>query len=244
MNQMTPTQVLQRRFERIFKDDGNGDIGSEAPAPMVNSAVSHLADLACEAGIVPDRAAALRFLLGNKKGTAILQRLGPHLRKRLEPALEEKPMPIVKQRTDAAAKRALGHVSEHEFTKIVTEHAKERYPNDRADVAFSKVYNEASDEGAAIRAARQQIKQRQFATECRKRLGDKLPFEVTLEPRETNTWSVDEAMKALNDLAAEQRKRAPWMSVEQAFSTIYADAANSDKVEQYKQARARALGIG
>jgi hypothetical protein len=247
MNQMTPASALERKFRRIFNADdaSNGEVAEAQPAAVVNSAVSHLADLAVEAGIVPDRAAALRFLLRSNNGTAILQRLGPHLRKRSEPAREEKRMPTAKERSDAAAKRALGHISEHAFTGIVTEYAKERYPNDRPDVAFSKVYNEASDEGMAIRAARQAIKQRQFA----KRLGDKLPFEVTLEPRSIDALAVrdldpDEALKQLHELAAEQRKRAPWMTIEQAFSTIYGDPNNATAVQRYKEARARQLGVG
>jgi hypothetical protein len=249
---MTPQefQRTQRKYLRIFKgengdDTGNGDIGP-LPAAVVNSTVSHLADLAVEAGILPDRAAALRYLLRTKNGTAVLQRLGPHLRtlKRTNTALEEKPMPTAKQRSDAAVKRALGHVSEHQYTSIVTEYAKERYPNDRPDVAFSKVYNEASDEGMAIRAARQAIKQRQFA----KRLGDKLPFEVTLEPRSIDALAVraldpDEALKQLHELAAEQRRRAPWMTTAQAFAAIYGDEANAKAVARYKQARARQLGV-
>jgi hypothetical protein len=239
------TRLLQERYLKIFKDEGNGGNGEVAeaqPAPVVNSAVSHLADLAVEAGIVPDRAAALRFLLRNKNGTAILQRLGPHLRKRVEPAREEKPMQTAKQRSDAAVKRALGHISEHQYTSIVTEYAKERYPNDRPDVAFNKVYTEASDEGAAIRAARQQIKQRQYATQCRKRLGDPLPFEVTLEPREVDALDPDEALKQLHELAAEQRRRAPWMTTAQAFSAIYGDPHNATAVQNYKEARRRQLG--
>jgi hypothetical protein len=102
--------------------------------------------------------------------------------------------------------------------------------------AFAKVWND--DPG---------LRERERAEHRRrighKRLGDKLPFEVTLEPRETNTWSVDDAMKALNELAAEQRRRAPWMSSERAFSAIYNDAGNAEAVARYKEARARALGV-
>jgi hypothetical protein len=243
---MTPQefQRTQRKFERIFKgenDDDNGDIGPP-PAPVVNSSVSHLADLAVEAGIVPDRAAALRYLLRTKSGAAVLQRLGPHLRKRVEPAREEKPKLTVKERTDAAAKRALGHISEHAFTDIVMDYAKQKHPDLPAATAFAKVYEERSDEGAAIRAARQQIKQRQFATEYRKRLGDPLPFEVTLEPRSTDSLDPEAALKQLHELAAEQRKRTPWMTTAQAFAAVFGDPNNATLVQRERSERRRALG--
>jgi hypothetical protein len=231
-NKSRAVRMIKAMLKANAEDNGNGNGNGEA-ASLANSPISHLADLLCEAGEFPDRASALRYLLRNPHGTGMLSRLGP----RAFAAKRENAAS-----TTSAAVKALDHISEHRYTDIVTQYAKERYPKDTPAQAFTKVYEERSEEGQAIRDTRAMIKRRDYAAQTRKRLGDKLPFEVTLEPRETNTWSVDEAMKALNDLAAEQRKRAPWMSVEQAFSTIYADAANSDKVEQYKQARARALG--
>jgi hypothetical protein len=240
---MTPQefQRTQRKFERIFKGengDANGDI-SQPPGPVVNSTVSHLADLAVEAGIMPDRTAALRYLLRTKNGTAVLQRLGPHLRtlKRSEPAREDMPKPTAKQRSDAAAKRALGRISEHEFSSYVMEHARKKYPADAPAVAFTKVYEERSDEGAAIRAARQQIKQRQFATECHKRL----PFEVNTEPRESD--SADGALGQLRAMATEQRKLAPYMSTAEAFRRVYENPDNAELVRAEREQRRRQLGV-
>jgi hypothetical protein len=201
---MTPNQIAEvvpyatanrSRAKRMIKamlkadaeDNGNGNGNGNA---LANSPISHLADLLCEAGEFPDRADALRYLLRSKHGTGMMTRLGPRA--------------LAAKRADntSAAVKALDHISEHAFTKIVTEHAKERYPNDRPDVAFSKVYNEGSDEGMAIRAARQQIKQRQFVAECRKRL----PFEVNTTPRESD--SAEGALEQLRAMAAEQRKLA------------------------------------
>jgi hypothetical protein len=264
-------RATERRFKRIFgvDDKGNGgdiepdderrgDPGGDPGGDEISaarSALDHAANLLIEADPLrfPTRTHALRYLMASKGGARLLQRVGPHLRTTTKRAHSESsfrmsPEPTAKECSAAAAKRALGHISEHAFTGIVTEYAKERYPNDRPDVAFAKVYNEASDEGMAIRAARHAIKQRDFGVECRKRLGDPLPFEVTLEPRSIDALAVrdldpDEALKQLHELAAEQRKRAPWMTTQQAFAAIYNDAANAEAVARYKEARRRQLGV-
>jgi hypothetical protein len=235
------TRLLQERYLKIFKQGDDGEVAEAQPAPpVVNSSVSHLADLAVEAGIVPDRAAALRYLLRTKSGAAVLQRLGPHLRKRVEPAREEKPMPTAKERSDAAVKRALGHISEHQYTSIVTEYAKQKYPDLPAATAFAKVFEAKDDEGAAIRAARQQIKQRQYATECRKRLGDKLPFQVSTDPLSTDTLDADTALEQINELARRLNREAPYMSFQQAWAKVYGD--NPELAQRERSERRRALG--
>jgi hypothetical protein len=123
------------------EDNGNGD------TPPANSPISHLADLLCEAGEFSDRGAALRFITAKLVGRRDVD--SPWTR----PKREDTARP-------SAAAKVLGRISAHQFTEIVTQYAKERYPNDRGDVAFSKVFNEASEQGAAIRQARKMLKER------------------------------------------------------------------------------------
>jgi hypothetical protein len=268
---MTPQefQRTQRKFERIFKGENgdDGDIGP-LPSPVVNSTVSHLADLAVEAGILPDRAAALRYLLRTKNGTAVLQRLGPHLRalKRTNTAREEKPaLPSAADlraaKADVVAKLGADAVavskaittsgntfglSRDEFVQIIEGHAARQHPTLRKDVAFAKVMEQPE-----VHQAYRFIKEKHWATAANRQMAmaklGALPFEVTLEPRSIDALAVrdldpDEALKQLHELAAEQRKRAPWMTTAQAFAAIYGDPNNATAVQRYKEARARQLG--
>jgi hypothetical protein len=168
---MTPQEFdrTQRRFLKIFKgengaDNGNGDHNVPASSP-----VRHLADLLCEADPqrFPSRPHALRFLLGNKRGAALMTRMRSHIATKRTDTSESsfRSAPTAKEHTDAAAKRALGHVSEHELTSYVMDYAKQKHPDLPAATAFAKVYEAKDAEGEAIRAARAAIKARQWRRE-------------------------------------------------------------------------------
>jgi hypothetical protein len=242
---MTPQEFdrTQRRYLKIFKGEDSVDNGDDAemqPAPMVNSAASHLADLAVEAGIMPDRTAALRFLLRTRRGGAVLQRLGPHLRKRVELAREEKPLPTAKQRTDTAAKRALGHITEHAFTDMVMDYAKQKHPDLPAATAFAKVFEAKDDEGVAIRQTRQMIKQRQWRREHEIAKGVPVVNYNDTRTVTTDDWRV--AYNQLVELRDELRRKVPYLTVEQAFSQIYNDPQNQGLVAAERAAKRRELG--
>jgi hypothetical protein len=269
---MTPQefQRTQRKFERIFKgvagddngdDKGNGD--SDVPA---SSPVRHLADLLVEADDTrfPTRAHALRFLLGSKRGAALMTRMRSHIaakradtskssfRGSPEPSAADlraaKADVVQKLGADAVAVAkaitASGNtygLSRDEFVQIIEGYAARQHPTLRKDVAFAKVMEEPD-----VHQAYRMIKQRAWDNEAR---GDiarakfaALPFEVSITPKETDKWSVDDALAALNELMRAQQKAAPYMSTAEAFRRIYENPDNAEAVQRYKQARLRALG--
>jgi hypothetical protein len=264
---MTPQQfeATRRRYLKIFKGEDDADNGNDAEA-LPNSTVSHLADLACEAGIVPDRAAALRYLLRTRGGAAVLRRLGPHLRtlKRSEPVGDKKPAPlpsaadlraakadVVRKLADDATSvakaittsgRTYG-LSRDEFTHVIEDYATRQHPQLSKYAAFAKVLDEHPELHQALRV----IKDKFWTDVAKRDLARSkiaaLPFEVTLQPKEVEGLDEGAALKALNELAAEQRARASWMSVERAFSEIFGNPDNAEAVARYKEARARALGV-
>jgi hypothetical protein len=247
---MTPQEFdrTQRRFLKIFKgengvDNGNGDHDVAASSP-----VRHLADLLVEADDVrfPTRAHALRFLLGNKRGAALMTRMRSHIAvKRANTSAQGSlsrgsPEPTAKERTDAAAKRALNSISEHEFSRCVMEHARERFPNESPHSAFAKVYQERSAEGEAIRAARQAIKARQWRREHAVAKGVPVVDYNNTRAVTTDDWHV--AYNQLVELRDELRRKVPFLTTEAAFAQVYSDPANRELVDAERAAKRRQLG--
>ena len=108
---------------------------------------SKVADLLVEAGSYPNRASALSHLLHSPQGQALLARM----HKKDDPPMTstshtEFVQSVVKQygivalaKSMVQEQKAFG-LDEHTFTQLATEHAQRVYPNDRPDVAFSKLY--------------------------------------------------------------------------------------------------------
>lgn len=112
-----------------------------------------------------------------------------------------------------------GTISEQEFTDAVTDYAKRQFPNERTDVAFTKVFTGNSEEAATLRRAHAIIKN--------------FPMMMVVAPTQVggkDATAVDDpvdALAQLNDLAEEQRRRAPWMTPAQAFAAVYAATENA-----------------
>jgi hypothetical protein len=113
---------------------------------------------------------------------------------------------------------------EAEFTRLMTEHAQKLYPNMRPDAAFAKVYTEER----VLREAHAIVKA--------------VPNEMVITPvyvggadafpstrrRDGSSAKLGEgnidakpALEQLNDLVAEQRKLAPFMTDAQLFARVY-----------------------
>ena len=147
------------------------DAGTEK---RVDHHASTVADLLVESGRFPHRTAALDHLLNSPHGNALLARL----HKAAEQTEKETPsmshsefvQSVVKQYGIVALAKSMVQdqksygLDEHTFTNLATEHAQRVYPNDRPDVAFSKLYQ--SEESVRRACA----------------IAKSMPFVVSLEP--------------------------------------------------------------
>jgi hypothetical protein len=147
------------RYDRSFagimaKADnrGNGDRNDDGDeidrADGGNAShASKVANLLVEAGSHPDRASALSHLLHSPQGQALLARM----HKKDDPPMTstthaEFVRDVVKQYGVVALAKSMVQdqksygLDEPTFTRLATEHAQRVYPNDRPDVAFSKLY--------------------------------------------------------------------------------------------------------
>ena len=131
-------------------------------------------------------------------------------------------------------------ITEHELTKALTEACQPAQGQSKAQ-AFAKLY----ETDQTVRMAFDMIKNATWAAKAERgmppRGAPNVGFSVvTLEPRVTGgdaaTRSADgtngDAYSQLMALAAEQRRRAPFMTPEQAFAAVYQDTKNIELVNQ------------
>jgi hypothetical protein len=107
-------------------------------------------------------------------------------------------------------------LDEHEFTKLATQHAQRVYPNDRPDVAFSKLYQSEESVRRACAVAKA------------------MPFQVDLQPLmvggeanrggDVNPNDPSEAIAQLKQLG---RDKWPTASEAQQFANAFTDPANA-----------------
>jgi hypothetical protein len=215
------------KFDRSFngvmaKAEADGDeIDREDGGDASDHHASKVADLLVEAGSFPHRAAALQHLLHKPSGQALLRRM----HKAAEQTEKETPpmtshsefvQSVVKQygivalaKSMVKDQKAYG-LDEHEFTKLATEHAQCLYPNDRPDVAFSKLYQ---SEESVRRAC-------QIATKAHT-----LDVMVVGGPdamhEAINDTEQSEAYQQLVDMAEKLRAESPFLSTGQAFARVF-----------------------
>jgi hypothetical protein len=96
-------------------------------------------------------------------------------------------------------------IDESEFVGLVTKAAQKQHPGLSESQAFSKLFCEQSERGTLLRKACAAIK----------------TFPNVMETAPRTADNLDDALAQLNALVGEQRKRAPWMSVPQAFAEVY-----------------------
>jgi hypothetical protein len=108
-------------------------------------------------------------------------------------------------------------IDEHEFTKLVTEHAQREHPGLTPEQAFVKVFTAQTEQGALLRKAHAVTK-------------DLMSLEPVFvggeDARDVN--SATKAYEQLMRMAEDQRARAPWKSISQAFADVFQDAKNAE----------------
>lgn len=214
------------------------DRPAQAGAKMVimkrdgGSRIDELADMMCEADPTIEREAALNWLLHSPRGQALVR-----LHKNEEPTMTthgEDIAYLAKRGAPAVAKAivegGIPGLSEHEFTKLVHDHAqRDRRSGESADQAFARCFGADTDEGRTIRQAHQMTKR----------------FPNTLLTAPVQVGGVgdlsDDALAQLQRLAEEQRRRSPTLTIEQAFAQVYGAQENAELVARERlQNRPRA----
>jgi hypothetical protein len=197
---------------KLLADDEPGDSG----APVSDHHASKVADLLIESGSHPDRSAALSYLLHSPSGQALLSRM----HKAAEQTEKETPsmshsefvQGVVKQYGIVALAKSMVQeqksygLDEHQFTQLATEHAQRLYPNDRPDVAFSKLYQSEESVRRACAVAKA------------------MPFQVSLEPLQVGgeanrggDVNPNDPAKAIEQLKQLGRDRWPTASAAEQF---------------------------
>jgi hypothetical protein len=180
------------------------DAGTEK---RVDHHASTVADLLVEAKSFPDRASALQHLLHKPSGQALLSRMHKKETSSMT-SHSEFVQSVVKQfgivalaKSMVQDQKAYG-LDEHTFTSLATEHAQRVYPNDRPDVAFSKLYQSEESVRRACAVAKA------------------MPFQVSLEPVQVgaeDAQAVNDPAKAIEQLKQLGADRWPTASAADQF---------------------------
>jgi hypothetical protein len=213
-----------RSFNSIMaRADADGDeIDRDDGGNASDHHASKVADLLVEAGSFPHRAAALQHLLHKPSGQALLHRM----HKAAEQTEKETPsmshsefvQSVVKQYGIVALSKSMVQdqksygLDEPTFTKIATEHAQRIYPNDRPDVAFSKLYQGEESVRRACQIAKA------------------MPFQVSLEPLQVggeDAQVVNDPSEAIAQLKQLGRDKWPTATEAQQFANAFTDPANA-----------------
>jgi hypothetical protein len=199
---------------RDLADGGDDDAGKR-----VDHHASTVANLLVEAGSFPHRAAALQHLLHKPSGQALLSRMN----KKDDPPMTstshtEFVQSVVKQYGIVALAKSMVQdqksygLDEPTFTRLATEHAQRLYPNDRPDVAFSKLYQSEESVRRACAVAKA------------------MPFQVDLQPLMVGgeaAQDVNDPTEAIAQLQQIGRDRWPTATEAQQFANAFTDPANA-----------------
>jgi hypothetical protein len=201
---------FQEFMAKSFPEGTNPDRRNDVNVGASNHRASQAADLLVEAKSFPDRAAALQHLLHSPQGQALLTRM----HKKDDPPMTststhaEFVRNVVKQYGIVALAKSMVQdgksygLDEHTFTNLATEHAQRVYPNDRPDVAFSKLYQ--SEESVRRACA----------------IAKSMPFLVSLEPVQVgaeDAQAVNDPAKAIEQLKQLGADRWPTASAADQF---------------------------
>ena len=131
-------QATQRRYERIFKDNGG-----------IDHHASVVADLLVESGEFPSRQQALRHLLMTARGAAHLQRLRTS-KKGTPDMVDTSAVKISKGIADSGK----SWLSEHELTEKIFAFAQhDRRAGESEQQAFARHFNAGDAQGLVFRKA-------------------------------------------------------------------------------------------
>ena len=160
------------------------------------------------------REEAKHFLLHDATGRSLLRDTGGDIDALADHLVEASQRPTNKHEAPKMQdmNKTLREVGEHGFTRMVERYAKTVHPTLTKEQAFCKVFLEDSDAGRAIRRAHQIAKQG-----------------VADEPDDDDDEADDagDALREIEALAADIRRRFPTLSKQQAFTKAYTDPANS-----------------
>lgn len=122
--------------------------------------------------------------------------------------------------------QALAHVT----CELLAKELRKERPELTPEQAFAKVYEDpANRELAEVERAGARLKMAKI-----------FPPVARTEPAVASGSSNDTGLAALKELAAEFRRRNPFLSVEQAFARVYADPANRELAKKERMtSRAR-----
>jgi hypothetical protein len=234
---VTPTAIAKviDQIDALGADDKNA-----APSSTAARHCSELCDLLVEAG-GGSRPDVLNWLLTSSHGRSLFlrslgKRLDRHKTKEAAMPREKFMASVVKEYGAVAiAKHILAtastNITEWEFVKA-------------CGPDFVKLYTDPGEDGLTLRKALTLIKNAAWAAKAERGMPTHAPQVdinvVTLEPRVTGgdaaTRSADgsdgTAYAQLMALAEEQRRKAPFMTPEQAFAAVYTDTKNIELVNR------------
>jgi hypothetical protein len=213
------------RYDRSFagimaKSLADVELGDDGGGGASDHHLSRLADLVAEgSGGKVDRAAALGWLLHHRDGHALV-RTTHKAEKESQPMTSHTELvrDVVKQYGVIALAKSMIRdqksygLDESTFTRLATEHAQRVYPNDRPDVAFSKLYQ--SEE--SVRRACNVLKSMPF-------VADITPVMVGGDAAQ----NVDNPAEAIEQLKQLGRDRWPSARASDQFERALTDPANA-----------------
>ena len=216
---------LQKRFGRIFKNDGADDEGETDNGDNGDNdhVVSQIADLLVQAGSSDgpvDRETALRWLLHSKDGRALLVQLSPYRKAVARTNRKGFQMPTRQEVLKGYVRSAGGvvplckrivakgttDITEHELVSLLVTELKRAEPGLSDAAAFTKAFTAAGPAGDTLRRAVQVAKVAQVSG------GD-----------DADADDAEEALEELHRLADAERRRSPHLSASQAFTHVFSD---------------------
>jgi hypothetical protein len=210
--------------DQIVDEDDNDD--DEQATKLNRHHIDQLADLVAESTNGRwDRARALRWMMRNRTGAAMVQRLHSSVGKALSKrkAKQMKNWSDVVSIAKGIAKDGRTSISEAELTRVITAYAKHVNPDLTPAAAFAKVFTANDATGLAFRKA----------VQVAKGLAIILPVVST----DDDVDDPGNALDALQALAAEQARRTG-QPVDKCFAKVYRDNPRLAQAER-RQARAR-----
>jgi len=227
---------IGKSFDEVMADRDASEDPQRAPA--VEHHASRIADLLVEAGHHPNRRAALDHLLHSARGAALLRRLNKSEDNSMQHTTDTWQTLAKDFGVIAVAKHVVdngaGSLGEHEFTQLLTEHAKREHPDMTPEQAFEKVFSADDESGKLLRQAHAltkawpaplSISPVQTPAGPSRRAGSSPPRQDGTD-RDLGDASAYAQLQAL----AESQRRAGETAA-QAFARIYAEPANRHLVD-------------
>jgi hypothetical protein len=181
------------------------------------------------------RSEALHWLAHHPKGAALMQATDTPISE-LADLLVEASNRATNKREEAPKmniNKTLREVGEHNFTRMIEKYAATvRQPNETKEQAFVRVFTADDEEGQALRKCWRISKQGVPVAEPDE---EAVADEEEADKDEKEDEDARSALEALNELAAEERRRNPKLTKAQAFAKAYQDPANARLAQRERQ---------